>query len=609
MGADPRGGEFVELVASAIDASADGLLVVGLDGRVQIANARFAQLWRIPPDLLTEGDERAMLEYACSQVREPDRFMGKVGELYAQPEAESFDVLEFVDGRVFERYSRPQRVGARVTGRVWSFREVTDRRLADRRLAGVQERYRVLVEQIPAVTYADAADGTPLYVSPQIEELFGCSRQQWLGDTRLWLSMVHGDDRERAEAWYAEHLATGHSATTEYRVVRPDGSVRWVHERVALVCDADGSPTVRQGVIIDVTESTLVQAELSNARERYRALVEDLPALTYLYDTHGRCLYVAPQVASMFGCSEQEWMDGAWRRLIRSDDLEPALASAREATSSGGTARLEYRIDHPTRGTRWMAERLRVVRTDPDGVSVVQGLIIDVTERREAEEALNQSERLRDEVLASLLRAEAEERNRIAAELHDDTVQELVAAQISIDRMLPLTVPPLTDRLRDVRELLVETTERTRRLMFDLRPQTLHAAGVVAAIEALGAQLAGEAGFEFSVEGTIGRHPEHVEALLYRTLRELMLNARTHAQAQHLIVRFDQTTDQIMCEVEDDGIGFDYEHVRLPGPAGFHVGLTVAAERVALAGGTLTIQPGSPCGTLARTTLPYRQPE
>ena len=150
-------------------------------------------------------------------------------------------------------------------------------------------------------------------------------------------------------------------------------------------------------------------------------------------------------------------------------------------------------------GAPWMAERLRVVRTDPDGVSVVQGLIIDVTERREAEEALNQSERLRHEVLASLLRAEAEERNRIAAELHDDTVQELVAAQISIDRMLPLTVPPLTERLRG-RSGVTGRNYRAH-APSDVRPsppETLHAAGVVAAIEALGAQLAGEAGFEFS---------------------------------------------------------------------------------------------------------------
>ena len=78
VGADPRGGEFVELVASTIDASADGLLVVGLDGRVRIANARFAELWRIPPDLLAEGDERAVLEFACSQLREPDPESGQV---------------------------------------------------------------------------------------------------------------------------------------------------------------------------------------------------------------------------------------------------------------------------------------------------------------------------------------------------------------------------------------------------------------------------------------------------------------------------------------------------------------------------------------------------
>jgi two-component system, cell cycle sensor histidine kinase and response regulator CckA len=129
----------VSLLTATLEATADGILVVDRNGRIVGSNRKFRELWRISDELMETGDDSLVMQSVLDQIVDPEAFVAKVRELYDSPESQSFDTVEFHDGRLFERLSMPQRVGGESVGRVWSFRDVTDRSRLEHELRHAQK--------------------------------------------------------------------------------------------------------------------------------------------------------------------------------------------------------------------------------------------------------------------------------------------------------------------------------------------------------------------------------------------------------------------------------------------------------------------------------------
>ena len=134
----------VSLLNATLESTADGILVVNRNGIITRYNKKFADMWRIPEELLQRKNDKELLNYVLSQLTYPEEFMSKVKELYERCDESSYDILYLAEERVFERYSIPQKVGEEIVGRVWSFRDITVRRKVEQEL----ELYRNHLEEL-----------------------------------------------------------------------------------------------------------------------------------------------------------------------------------------------------------------------------------------------------------------------------------------------------------------------------------------------------------------------------------------------------------------------------------------------------------------------------
>ncbi len=259
-------------------------------------------------------------------------------------------------------------------------------------LREARAKNQALIEHLPAVFYEDMLGDEGIvttFVSPQIEELLGVAPDGWVGDAGTWERHLHPDDRARATAAYLDALDGGRPATQEYRMVGLDGAEVWVRDEFTIIRDDTDASRVIQGMLFDITRQKTMESQLQQAEAQFRLLVEQIPAVLYIdlpqqdYDT----AYVSPQIQSILGIDPDAWANAdedQWIAHIHPDDRDRVL---REYASflEGGADIADYRMVRPDGRTIWIRDRARTLRDEHGKAVLEQGVMIDVTEMKEAE--------------------------------------------------------------------------------------------------------------------------------------------------------------------------------------------------------------------------------
>lgn len=385
--------QSISLLEATLESTADGLLVVDGSGKIVTYNQKFAQMWRIPEEVLASRDGDQALAFVLEQLTDPEGFLSKVRELYSQPEAESYDLIEFKDGRVFERYSQPQRIGQAIAGRVWSFRDVTGRTQAEEALRESEEKYRFLVKQIPAVVFKGYADWTVDYFDDKIATLTGYSKEEFDSRRLKWCDLIPPEDLDYATKIFINALKTDGSFVREHRVVRKDGEIRWVQCRGQIFFDAAGRIDYISGVIFDITPSKQAEEALRESEFKYRTLFESsVEGFFLMTDIFLDC---NEQACKLWKCDREDIVGhspGDFSPEVQPDGRRSAEAAQEYITAAfGGPPQFFY----------WQSRRKDGVLIDTEislksimvgGQQLLQATMRDITERKLAEEALQESE-------------------------------------------------------------------------------------------------------------------------------------------------------------------------------------------------------------------------
>jgi PAS domain S-box-containing protein len=239
--------ETLSLFKATLEATADGILVVDREGQIVSFNKKFVEMWRIPDEIIASRNDDRAIEFVIDQLRDPEKFVKKVKDLYDQPEAKSYDWLEFKDGRMFERYSSPQKIGGVTVGRVWSFHDVTRLRLMEDTI----RRHARAFDHISDAVITMDLEARIVDWNPGAERMFGYNQEDMLGKTPDVLRPA-GATKTAVEL-LAEMRRSGRW-NGEMRFVRKDGSAGIVDVVVVPLFDDFGRTLAALAVCRDVTD-------------------------------------------------------------------------------------------------------------------------------------------------------------------------------------------------------------------------------------------------------------------------------------------------------------------------------------------------------------------
>jgi signal transduction histidine kinase len=295
---------------------------------------------------------------------------------------------------------------------------------------------------------------------------------------------------------------------------------------------------------------------------------------------------------------------------MHQDDRDRTNKRAERASARGEPFFAEYRM-HASDGTEvWIRDEAVPVIGDDGKPAYWRGVMLDITEVKRAEARLRRGlallERSTEErnlLLGRLEQAREQERRRIAADIHDDSIQVMAAVSLRLQVMYEDVKPERREDMEDLGNTVNEAIERLRYLVFELRPPALDTDGLAPALNEYLSQVSGQAGFTFRIHDETTVEPSlESRIVLYRVAQEAIANIRKHAKARRVQVYLETEGDGVRVRIVDDGEGFDMAITDHPEPG--HVGLLAMRERAELLGGQWTLDSTPGVGTTVDYWLP-----
>lgn len=327
-------------------------------------------LWDIlPPELAQERLE--MIERACQTKR-----------------TQIHEYQLGVDGEV--RYEESRCVVCGENEVMMLVRDITDRKRAEIALRESEARFRQLAENIQEVFWlSDAEVNQILYISPAYEQIWGRSVESIHTDPKSFVNAIHPDDRQRV----ADNLAHPHRPfEIEYRVIQPNGEIRWIRDRGFPIFDASGNVTRRAGLAQDITERKQAEEQLRNLTERLKLAIKSANIGIWEWDLATDCLIWDDRMFELYGISaaDFEGVLTAWATRLHPDDLPKAYAVMQQALANGQDYQTEFRVVWPDGSIRHIVS-YALVQRDAEGRSVrLVGANLDISDRKQAELEIRQ---------------------------------------------------------------------------------------------------------------------------------------------------------------------------------------------------------------------------
>ncbi len=622
----------------------DGVYLLGVDGRYIFVNHAFEKRYGMPKE---KFQGLHYLELVSPRERQRAR---EIFERTAQGEALPLFELECVNSTGgtlrIELNQRPLYENGRVVAVQGVSRDVTERKEAERALRESEAKFRDLAEYSPNMIFINLK-GKVVYANQRCEEMMGYTREEICGPTFDFMALIAPESVETVKKNFLKHLSGREVAPYEYTILNKNGDR--IHAIINSKLIPYGSDRAILGIVTDITErkraeSALktahaelekrviertaelaraneqlkveleqrrqAEAECSQSEKRFRELSDLLPSIVFEINRKGRLIYVNQTGFERFGYSEGDLNHGLTADvLIAEKDLKRLYKNMFRLYRRQRLGPGEY-LAKGADGREFPVMIHSNAILDEKGRSVgIRGVMIDISDYKQAQEALAQTRRRLQALASELSLAEERIRRQTALEIHDNIAQSIALATLQLGKVRRLDLPPgLMSALEEMQALCVESLEGIRLLIADLSSPVLYELGLIPALKALASQLGKRHGLNIGFHAALEHLAldEDVKILIFQSVRELLINVAKHAQTESAEIRVRVKDSFLEAVVADRGVGADLSRVNPQMEAGGGFGLFSIRERLESVGGRFRFESSPGKGTKVTLMAPVQ---
>jgi PAS domain S-box-containing protein len=594
------------------DLSPVGIFRTDPEGRCIYANQKACELAGITlPQALMDGWKRAIHE------EDRDKVINAYNESLNNDIGLTMEYrFQHSDGKiiwVFNQTSIENDINGHLKGYIGTLTDITKLKESEEIQKYSEVRFRTVVEQSPIGIQIFSMDGKTIQVNKAWERIWNATI-----DYLANYNIFEDEQLKATNIMPYIHKAFAGEATEippiyyDPRIATPDQKFerdprKWVRGYIYPIKDETGK--VREVVVMheDITEYVLTEQALKESEEYFRSVAETASDVIISIDENSKILYVNRAVEKMFGYFVEE---------LIGVNLTILMPNANKADHKRGINRY---INEKTKTFKW--ERIEIIgqhksgREFPLEVSfnefkkdqklIFMGIMRDISERKKAEIALKEREKMLHRLSNQLASAQEDERRRISQYLHESTAQDLSTVILRLhmirNNLLHSKTQATNSELEELINILQNTNDHLREFSYSLHPSVLTNLGLIEALKSLIKEIKTVLNkniFE-EIQADIPRLKVDIENAIYRITQEAIENSISHANAQKIIIRMRVSDKHLLIEVEDDGYGFDVEDAQSSG-----IGIIAMRERALSIGATLDIQSTVGKGTLVIFEMP-----
>lgn len=444
----------------------------------------------------------------------------------------------------------------------------------------------------------------------ELFRIYGREPRSFTPSFDSFIDQIHPDDQDRVRTTVMRALEERSEYVMAERVIRPDGELRYLDTWGEVAVDDEGRPVRLIGVCEDVTGLRTQAQDLAASREellKFQALVEATNDLVGIATLDGRLLYLNPGGRRLLGLDPRtdvttsviaDYLDD--EGLARSVEVEQR-AVLRDGSWTGES----WLVDQRDGGRIPVWASSFLMHHPETGEPIAQGTVQrDLREQKRAEERLGRLDDERRQLLAHLVQAQETERQRMAADIHDDTIQVLAAADLRLGLLLSglrKEGSAEVDNLERVRTSVREAAIRLRNLVFNF-DTAAYDQSLWRSLDECASRMLTGTDITWTVRGDRDVDlPVTARVVAYRICHEAVANARNHSGGTHVDIAVESADGGVEISVTDNGVGLDPETIESP-PG--HFGLSSMRERAAMAGGWWRLERAQPKGTVVRYWIP-----